>query len=222
MYDDTLRIIDDWTRPCAVAAAGLAPNPRDSLSGHPMLMRPSEDWPTGADGPFDSVIQIRIAEVPVVPSSIVGAGLITVFADPVGSALHEMLENGNGWELRVYSSVDDLVPKNPPIGTFPNPERITWERGNDEGPRWADITLILSEIGHEELAANNEFFEAAALSHRYSQHFGTKVGGWPTPCQAVGFDTSLSFAFQVITSWGGIMCVFKSLSGGWKMYQDAS
>lgn len=88
-------------------------NPAATQFGLPPLARPHELWPTQNGRPLFYVCQLNLAQAPYVPSLLSDLALITVFIDPKA---YFGKENGDGWLIRDYKSIEGLRPLSIPDG----------------------------------------------------------------------------------------------------------
>lgn len=104
------------TRLASVATIGGFRPTRDPLASHfglvPVAL-PGEEWPEANGAPLSFVCQWNLAEVPHVPEVLRGIALMTVFIDD--NCRHLGGENGEGWLIRAYDSLDSLRPLMTPI-----------------------------------------------------------------------------------------------------------
>jgi uncharacterized protein YwqG len=89
---------------------GLRPT-NDPLASHfgltPMAL-PGEDWPVSGGKPLSFVCQGNLTAAPFVPDLLREVKLLTFFVKPKLGKLKK--ESGADWVLRVYSSLEGLVP----------------------------------------------------------------------------------------------------------------
>lgn len=119
-------------------------DPAASNFGRTPLARPGEQWPMWQAKPLLFVCQLNLATAPAVPPLLADVQLITFFVDPELEHLHQ--ENGSNWLLRVYSSIEGLVPLEAPAGA-PRAGKgfeCRWEEeARDDHPNYDDPELIL-------------------------------------------------------------------------------
>lgn len=120
-------------RASLLTLGGFRPTRRPSAThfGFTPLARPGETWPVAADGSnLFFICQINVAEAPFVPEILRDVALITFFVDLDTSRLGH--ENGDGWTLRAYPTLDALVPLPVPDGcTFKRGFECSWQEVND-------------------------------------------------------------------------------------------
>jgi uncharacterized protein YwqG len=97
-------------RASILQVGGLRPtgDPFASNFGLLPLGLPSEPWPLMNEKPMMFVCQMNLAAAPEVPALLRDIKLITFFVKGSASALKK--ENGKGWCLRAYESLDGLAP----------------------------------------------------------------------------------------------------------------
>jgi uncharacterized protein YwqG len=141
--------------------------PEASWFGRVRLAGPDEEWPSHRDKPMLPLCQLNLAEMPFVPPSLHDLSLITVFISTVSLPIATK-ENGDGWRLRTYASLQGLVEIEAPqhdnvIRPFP----IRWELIEADYPSYEDVAFELPE---ELLDDYRDLFKL---------HYSSKVGGWP-------------------------------------------
>ena len=110
-------------------------------------------------------------------------------------------KNGNGFLIRTYPDLEDLVPlgfgygESPDLPIFP----IFWRETIREQPSWDDIADALpTNVARS--SADDWFFKSEYLSDRYHELRGKypiKLGGWPTWIQGADWPEGAQFYFQV-------------------------
>jgi hypothetical protein len=132
---------------------------------------PSEGWPTFEDEPLQFVCQFNLTEAPAVPDLLQGVALLTLFvaADPGDWGQ----EQGDGWCLRVYETLDGLAPLTPPEGAIAGTQAcgVTWSLAEDL-PTYDDPDRVLPDAVDVDEADQLESIAA------------TKLGGWAYNIQA--------------------------------------
>lgn len=126
-----------------VTIGGFRPtrNPFASHFGLAPLARPGEAWPSVGDSPMFFLCQFNLTEVPVVPELLQDVALLTLFMDMQARELGR--ENGQGWLIRTYSTLDDLSPLDIPMGaTMPRGFEVRYEVMEDH-PDYSDPELKL-------------------------------------------------------------------------------
>jgi uncharacterized protein YwqG len=141
-------------------------SPRASWFGRVRLARPDEAWPFHQGQPMLPLCQLNLAEAPLAPSSLGDLALITVFVSAV--RLPVDAENGDGWQLRAYPSLERLIeidsPQHDnPIRSFP----IRWEPLEADYPSREDVPLELPD------GIADDTYELV------EHHPVSKIGGWP-------------------------------------------
>ena len=179
----------------------------DSWIGKVMLAATGERWPIFEGNPMIPLCQINLKELPYRPDILADIEFITVFLD------HERLPldkpNGDGWCLRAYKDINELVALTQPIHNSlirPMPMRGVYIV--DDFPQWEDDDFPLRDLFLDE--SNGLDFHAIC-----ENAIGNKLGGWPTLLQGGLFSANFNqdpaiprYAFQIDSismnnfSWG--------------------
>jgi hypothetical protein len=148
---------------------GLRPtgDPFASNFGLRPLGLPGEEWPE--DGkPLLFVCHMNLTAAPAVPPLLQDLKLITFFARTAVSALKK--DNGDGWYLRAYKSLDNLAPLTPH-------EKVRVKRGFecrweecDDYPNYDDSDRVVPD-GFDDSEAGKE-------GARVDNVARTKIGGY--------------------------------------------
>ena len=189
---------------------GLRPdktNRATSTWGGNFLAAPEETVPTATDTSalLQPVLQIRTDELPTCPPALNDIALLTFWLDlhrrvPLGA------ENGMGFVVRTYGTLDDLIPIGPGYGDanelpmFP----VTWPVSEPEQPGWEDIAFSLPTT--VATAAESDWFFANPVATRSAEldaSFDIKVGGWPQWRQGSQWPDGTEFVLQLNTSAKG-------------------
>jgi uncharacterized protein YwqG len=215
--------LDRHIRRASIAEiGGFRPSeiPITSYFGGRFVARSEEDWPLDNGQPMIPLLQVRTCELPYRPLALEGIALFTVFIGPRELPIDLPAENGDGWLLRSYSSLDELSALVPPADPQVRPFPIRWRLSETEGPLWDDAWELY------DLNEFNILEEAIDLFYdRYQQHLHTKVGGWPSYTQSsIGSD---DYVFQIGSEekprwmWGDNGNGYFSLKEGkWFLYWD--
>jgi hypothetical protein len=167
------------------------------------------------------LLQLRVAELPVVHAALAHVALLTVFVAqrlPVDTPV----PNGSGWMLREYRSLDHLVPTpSPETGVRPFP--VKWQLHEGDAPQWEQGWGIC------DMTELNRRSDAVALySSRFKASYATKVGGWPayiqgSPLQPVG-EYVLQIATEPKAYWGwgdsGNGYFYRNAGAEWWLHWD--
>jgi hypothetical protein len=227
MFEQIFDQLEKHLRPAAVAQiGGFRPDPHGIRSwfGGNFHMMADEPWPKHNSKDMIPVIQIRVDELPVVPPQIASFALVTLFVSQGHLPIDFPSENGEGWLIRTYNSLDGMIPKAPPVPfSIPRSFQIRWILRENEGPGWLEILELVDD---PDIGRNNDFFEACL--GRYDKHPLTKVGGWPATIQQPQHTVDAPFVFQVASEekprWmlgdNGSMYFFLDKHGRWTMYWD--
>jgi hypothetical protein len=231
IIDEAFAQIDQHLRKASIAQVGGFRPPKDPTSswfGGVNMAAAGESWPTNEGRPMMPLIQIRVDELPYIPPPLSSVALVTVFIGPDELPASQRTadgwtwpSNGEGWSLRTYENLDDLVPIEPPDVDFPiKPFPIRWHLAEGEGPDWDDATQLIDASRFLDAQGDDD-----SLFHdRYHNSEQTKVGGWPALIQS-DLDTKGDFVFQIGTetkanwSWGdrGIGYFLLDVDGNWQL-----
>ena len=103
-----------------------AEDPAASWFGRVRLALPHETWPVSGGKPMLPLAQFNLAEMPHRPENLSDIALITVFID--GDELPYETENGDGWLVRAYPSLEGLVPiQDQAPDSHLEPHPLRWE-----------------------------------------------------------------------------------------------
>ena len=124
------------------------------------------------------VCQIVVSELPVVPQAFSGLALFSLFMraengypdPPVGFA-------DDGWEIRTYANLSDVVAVDAPSPSAVKPFPVRWQALVGDLPAWDDADRVLSS---EQRAEVEDGFHDLVPGPAD----GFKVGGWPTLIQS--------------------------------------
>lgn len=206
-------------RPSIAAIGGFRPEPglRSWFGGH-FWLPPDFVWPEADGEPMLAVLQVVVAEVPVIPAGFADVAVLHVF---MANALPKTnARNGDGFFVATHSDPTILAPA-AARAQMRRPFQIRWVEGKAEGPVWQELgDYVLSGL-------QGAFVEQVPGSFRqyydrYRQHPGTKVGGWASYIQDVP-DPPGEFVFQISTEDrpqffvgdGGNLYFFRDQGGIW-------
>ena len=176
-------------------------SPKASCFGKVNFCIPGEPWPKVNGKSMWPLCQLNITEFPFRPPRLDDIEFITVFIGPEQLPNHK--ENGEGWCLRAYRNIKDLVPISgdkidSPIKSFEMKPEVLEE----DYPCWDDADSCPEEL-------ENDYFDL------FANHSGFKIGGWPTLIQSEIFWAPLNkhpfnpdYVFQIDStekgnwSWG--------------------
>lgn len=187
--DEALQELKRHLRQASVATVGGFRPPDNPVTSWFLrgVGRQDEGLPSWQGNPMFPLLQIRVDELPVIPPQLRDTALLVVFQNM--SAIPFDAPHGEGWLIREYSSLADLVPL-PRIETPYKPFPIQWRKVLDDAPDWCDgwEVMDLTAINGDEAATQRFFAE-------FNRYDGTKVGGYPTEIQhEVGVA---DFVFQI-------------------------
>jgi uncharacterized protein YwqG len=196
-HDDIVKAafaaVDRHIRRASMAEiGGFRPSttPITSYFGGRFVGLPGEEWPLNGRLPMIPLLQVRTDELPYLHEALYDIALFNVFIGPDELPIDLPAENGEGWVLRSYSTLEGLVelpkPTENRVRVFP----VRWFASETEGPQWEDAWDL------HDLSEFNKLDDAINLfSDRYTQRYCTKVGGWPSYTQSPpGLD---GYVFQI-------------------------
>ncbi|MDB5041189.1 MAG: hypothetical protein JWN27_1915 [Candidatus Eremiobacteraeota bacterium] len=172
-------------KPASLIEVGGTRQPADptvSWFGAVHLGAAGEEWPRWQGVPMAPIAQLNVRDAPFVPTALDDVALLTVFAANV--PLNGGEANGEGWLVRAYPALDDLVPLAMPPEAHVTLTEIGCERPLKalpirysllaaDFPDWPDVpddVAVSAEIEDE--------WEAHFVAHD-----GLKLGGWPALLQ---------------------------------------
>jgi Domain of unknown function (DUF1963) len=142
-----------------------------SWFGRVSLGLPGETWPEHAGEPMLALCQFNLSRLPFRPPRLDDIEFMTVFIGK--DIIPDDTPNGDGWCLRTYRSLGDLVPIQQPtvsstIAPLPMHSRVV----QSDFPCWDDVSIELpTEIDEK----YHDLFENT---------YGVKLGGWPSLIQS--------------------------------------
>jgi uncharacterized protein YwqG len=161
-----------------------------------------ESWPYSNEMPMLPLAQINLNDLPYIPRRLEGLAFITVFVD--AENLPVDTPNGEGWEIRAYKTIEELVPIDKPhISSHIKPFPMKAVEIDADYPCWEDIPVECPQ------QLEDQYYDL------YENTSGFKFGGWPTLIQSEIFwapwnkhPASPEYVFQIDTedkahwSWG--------------------
>ncbi len=177
-------------------------NPLSSWFGKVDYCEENENWPLSDGKPMLPLAQINLNEFPYKPKRLENIEFITIFIDQENLPTDK--SNGDGWEIRVYKSVNNLVSiTKPEINSHIKPFPMQAVEEEIDYPCWEDIPVDCPE------EIEDEYYDL------YENIPGFKFGGWPTLIQSEIYwapwnkhPASPEYVFQIDTedqahwSWG--------------------
>lgn len=200
----------------------------ESWIGKVFLFKKEEEIPLDKNGKqMIPLIQLNLRNVLNKPNAISDTKVITIFIAqdlPV-----ELTLNGEDWLIREYSHEDELVIKNIKVeGNFIKPYPLKPKEIEEDYPVW-DGGGLSDEMEDKILALE----ESGAIENYYDiteNHYGHKIGGYPSFCQpGIDFGTDYEFILQIasdekarlnIVDGGTIFLAKNSKTKQWKYYCD--
>ena len=187
-----------------------------------------EGIPEDSSGrPMLPLAQFYLPILPFVPKQVKDVRLLTVFmAEQIPDIL---AESGDNYVIREYRQEEDILIKelenpNSPLKPFPLKAILVTDDcpeldGGGLEPRVEEEIFQLEKSG-----AIESYYDIT------TQHYGTKVGGYPSFCQSgINFGEGFDFIFQVasdpkanliILDGGSFMFTRNAATGIWRLYYD--
>lgn len=171
--------------------------------------------------------QFYLPTLPFVPDQIKDIRLLTVFMTEEFPDI--LAESGDNYVIREYRHEEDIIIKelenpNSPLKPFPLKAIVAM----DDCPLWDGGGLeprVVEEIFQLEKSGAIESYYDITV-----QHYGTKIGGYPSFCQSgITFGEGFEFIFQVasdpkanltILDGGSFMFARNAETGIWRLYYD--
>jgi len=172
------KIVEDFRRKISRKATvlelgGFRPplDPLSSWFGDVTVCVPGESWPHVESKPMHALAQVNLLEFHSKPSGLKDIDLLTLFIGPDKLPIDTL--NGDGWEIRAYRDLSELVPidkvvSGSGIKKLPMRSRVL----ENDYPCWEDVAGEVPEELEEsyyDLFANTD---------------GFKFGGWPSLIQS--------------------------------------
>jgi hypothetical protein len=216
--EKTFHELDQNLRKASIAQVGGFRPPDDPLAswfGGQGVGLPGEVLPKYNGKDMFPLLQVNVTELPFVPDELKNVKLFVVFLNRESIPFDK--KHGDGWLIREYASLDNLVPLPKTNANIAKTLPIGWSLSETEAPDWETAWSVvdLTPINDDE-EASDLFFE------KYRNYSGTKVGGWPSEIQH-GLETEGAFVFQIgseekagwIWADNGIGYFVKDQSGEW-------
>ncbi len=190
-----------------------------SIFSGDFLMLAEEEWPTSNKKPMLPLLQVMVDELPVIPEKLKPFKAITIFIDdehlPFDSS------NGDGWLVRTYNSLENLIIKeNPKKDSAVKRFQLNWIKEEADFPQLEDSQELVNLSELDKIDDPSEMYY-----DEYETVESTKVGGYPCIVQS-SLEMKLDeFVIQIGTEdkanwmWGdsGIGYFGINDSGEWKM-----
>jgi uncharacterized protein YwqG len=177
-------------------------NPLSSWFGKVEFCSEGENWPYSNEKPMLPLAQINLNDLSYIPKRLEGLSFITIFIDAENLPIDT--PNGEGWEIRTYKNIDELIPiDKPEISSHIKPFPMKAIEIEADYPCWEDIPIECPE------EIEDQYYDL------YENSPGFKFGGWPSLIQSEIFwapwnkhPASPEYVFQIDTeekahwSWG--------------------
>ena len=212
-------------------AGGVRPThaATESWLGRVYLGRPGETLPLDAQGqPMWPLLQLVLAGLPAVPAALATTQALTVFISQKLPVDTKPAPNGQHWLLREYPLGEELALLDLPCPTSPlKPFPLR------AGPVVVDYP-VWDGGGADHLVEEVMALQRAGVISSYydlvQNHYGHKLGGWPTFCQpGIEFSPGFEFVLQIasdakaqlnIVDSGTIFLAKNVATGAWEFYCD--
>ena len=171
----------------ALTYGGRPLNPAPlSAYGMVTLGKKGEEWPMINGVHMMPIVQIDLSNLPFKPAGLEDVALLVLFMD--SNAEHYPFESNNGtnWELRTYSSIDELVPiETPDVDREHWPTRQMYlEVIENEYPDREDAFSIYGEMPE----FDDEYISHPGIPEEVNENYSlnynnspnSKLGGWPS------------------------------------------
>jgi hypothetical protein len=158
-----------------IVTGRLTPLLHGSILGGVEVALPDESWPMDDGRPMVGLAQLNLADAPFVPPSLRDIALLTIFLGLDGDALAipDHRANGDGWLVRAYANLEDLVPLHDRTQPAWLRRRLEWDRIEDL-PALEDLLDIVDGDALDRLLDGGDWETDVG-----SPASGTKLGGWP-------------------------------------------
>lgn len=135
--------------------------------------KPEERWPAKENEIYKPVLTIRVDELPYIPKHLEDVALLNVFA----TKSFDPFADDGGVVVRVYDSLEGLIPLRPPHDLPKEFYKINWIEKVD----YPDSLNLEFQLGQE--IESEDWDEIQKVFDAYPNLSGVKLGGWPTQIQ---------------------------------------
>ncbi|HEV3089380.1 MAG TPA: DUF1963 domain-containing protein [Candidatus Elarobacter sp.] len=156
-------------------------DPLASWFGRISVALPGEEWPESGGELMVPVAQLNLSEAPYVPPALGDVALVSVYFGR--DELSGSTQNGDGWLVRAYSSLEGLraieVPPEAAGG-------VCWLSGADGPIKPSPLRYRLLQNDYpdyEDLPPDVDEDLAERFTEDLSASPGSKLGGWPSLIQ---------------------------------------
>lgn len=213
-------------KPIVAEIGGFRPEPNiKSWFGGNFFIDNQNGWPKDKDGSMVPIIQIKVSEVPDGISHFGEAEIVQVFINKERLPSRIMAQNGEGWLLREYKTLDGLeLQKTPEECNLYRIFQIKWHVSPEKDfPCWEEMWeyFDMSEINDDD-ELSEQFFD------EYDSYNNTKIGGYASYIQSP-CSNEYKYIFQITSEEkprfmvgdNGNIYILKSNSDGkWYLYWD--
>lgn len=200
----------------------------ESWIGRVYLYKEDEEIPKDKYGDLMlPLFQLFVNNLSFIPKALNNTKILTVFCS--NNLPMDLTLNGENWLIREYTETDKLIIKDlSNKNTFLKPFPLQPQIIEEDYPIW-DSDDIPLEIANEIL----ELEDSGEIDSYYDiieNHYGHKIGGYPTFCQSgIDFGDDFEFVLQIdsdekanlnIIDSGKIFLAKNTKTGEWKYYCD--
>lgn len=200
IISNAFSILDAHLRKTSIAEprGGRPPeNMKASWFGNVLLCKEGESWPQWKHPVslkttyLTPLAQFNLTEAPYLPEKLRRFKMLAVFID--AEELPYERPHGEGWVVRAYESLEELVPLTRPDVEFDiEPFPIQWTLSEKDAPSWEDAWKI-TDLSDFNCVADSEYHD------RYTSIENTKLGGYPALIQGELQFGIHDFIFQIGT-----------------------
>ena len=176
-------------KPAVAQIGGFRPDDEiKSWFGGRFLTESNDTWPILDGEKAIPIIQIAVAELPIVPDMLKGKQIIQIFLSQVGLPVDLPAKNGDKFLIRELSDTSLVEAYDAPSLNFPKTFQVRWNEGDLEGPVWEEVFYHAdNELISEHMSSEDPF---GSYNDRYFGVSTTKVGGWATYIQGLSSKPS--------------------------------
>lgn len=152
---------------------GFKPSEKTDASwfGKVLLCKEGEEWPISNGKPMIAICQINVEALLNRPAVLKDVAFMCLFID--SEELPDDAKNGDGWLLRTYERLEDLVPIKPiETETWIKPFQLQAEAIEKDYPHFEDCPYEIPE------AFSDEYYDL------FPNQKCIKIGGWPSLVQS--------------------------------------
>lgn len=160
--------------------------PSESCFGGVFVGTKDTSWPHCHSRPMKGVLQIRTKDLPYCPPQLEKIALIQLFCvceySDKGLPVRPDFNEDDWFVVRTFESLRGLRPIDRLSPSQIKPCRIEWIKVANEIPSYPDDIDLIDDDKKEKFRELEDWEKLE--SEAYSEHWQTKVGGWPVSCQS--------------------------------------